>query len=69
MHGNVWEWCADKWQAADRQGLYRQARAQTQRAIRGGSWLDGPDKLRSTNRSGYDETGLNRTIGFRVVAT
>ncbi|MEL7334225.1 MAG: formylglycine-generating enzyme family protein [Cyanobacteria bacterium J06560_2] len=39
-----------------------------QRAIRGGSWSDTPEKLRSASRSGYVETGLNRTIGFRVVA-
>ena len=39
----------------------------TMRTIRGGSWLDMPNKLRSASRSGYLETALNRTIGFRVV--
>ncbi|MEM9944493.1 MAG: formylglycine-generating enzyme family protein [Cyanobacteria bacterium P01_D01_bin.36] len=70
MHGNVWEWCTDRWHAAQRP-TSRQGQnwITSQRTIKGGSWLDTPDKLRSVARSGYVETGLNRTIGFRVVAT
>lgn len=64
MHGNVWEWCADCWQPNYRRKALPQG---TVRAIRGGGWLDPPDRLRSASRSGYDQRGLNRTIGFRVM--
>lgn len=66
MHGNVWEWCSDRWQSSYR--VQRDGQVPL-RAIRGGSWLDAPVNLRSASRSGYVETGLNRTIGFRIVTT
>lgn len=58
MHGNVWEWCRDRYASHDQI-----------RSIRGGSWLDKPANMRSTSRSGYAATSLNRIIGFRVVST
>ena len=71
MHGNVWEWCADRWHAnyrgAPTQGQpWVGSSRSAQRAIRGGGWLDAPAKIRAASRSGYLETSLNRTIGFRV---
>lgn len=64
MHGNVWEWCANCWQPNYRRPSLTEG---TVRAIRGGGWLDPPERLRSASRSGYDQHGLNRTIGFRVM--
>jgi formylglycine-generating enzyme required for sulfatase activity len=72
MHGNVWEWSADAWHS-DYRGAPTNGKARgntfmsSRRTIRGGGWLDAPQKIRSASRSGYLETAMNRTIGFRVV--
>ncbi len=73
MHGNVWEWSADGWhrdyRGAPTHGqAWAKAHPSAMRTVRGGGWLDNPNKIRSASRSGYLETALNRTIGFRVVA-
>ena len=72
MHGNVWEWSADAWYG-DYRGAPTNGKARSdtfmssRRTIRGGGWLDAPQRIRSASRSGYIETAMNRTIGFRVV--
>ncbi len=67
MHGNVWEWCSDRWSREYRRVPKNSLAQHSQmRAIRGGGWLNKPVEIRSASRSGYAETALNRTIGFRV---
>lgn len=72
MHGNIWEWSADDWhrdyRGAPTNGqAWAKADTSVMRTVRGGGWLDNPNRIRSASRSGYRETALNRTIGFRVV--
>jgi formylglycine-generating enzyme required for sulfatase activity len=69
MHGNVWEWC---W---DRYGDYRGG-AQTNpdgavsgsnRVVRGGSWRDGAGGLTSAYRVNYYPGFRFDILGFRLV--
>jgi formylglycine-generating enzyme required for sulfatase activity len=71
MHGNVSEWCADRYGA----DYYRASPPKDptgpgtgeRRVIRGGSW-DSPSKdCRSARRLGFDPAVRNVGFGFRVV--
>ncbi|MGV0035692.1 MAG: formylglycine-generating enzyme family protein, partial [Candidatus Azotimanducaceae bacterium WSBS_2022_MAG_OTU7] len=70
MHGNVWEWTQDCWN-----GSYSGAPANgsawtsgdcSRRVLRGGSWIDRPDLLRSANRDRNDTSDRYRFYGFRL---
>ena len=69
MHGNVWEWCQD-WHGKYPRGSVRDPTGPTsgsRRVLRGGSWGDSAEYLRSAFR-GRDEPSSRRyVIGFRVV--
>jgi formylglycine-generating enzyme required for sulfatase activity len=74
MHGNVWEWCEDAWfesyVGAPSDGSARtNVDASVSRVLRGGSWFDVPQYLRSANRD-RGRPG-NRIIdhGFRLART
>ena len=77
MHGNVFEWCADRWQE-DYEGAPTDGSARTKvdkgrerHVFRGGSWLDAPRRCRSAYRNNVIGPGnrINSSIGFRVVCS
>jgi len=70
VHGNVWEWVEDCWSdshaEASIDGSARKGPSTCKRVLRGGSWLNRPQGLRSARRHAA-ERGLRRSdIGFRV---
>ncbi len=74
MHGNVWEWVKDCWHK-DYTGAPTDGSAWligcrgSVRVMRGGSWDDGQEYLRSADRSRQRSTYRSRYIGFRVART
>jgi formylglycine-generating enzyme required for sulfatase activity len=72
MHGNVWEWCSDRYDETYYQDSPRVdphgAAAGSHRVTRGGAWWYPASDSRSSNRSGGREiTDFNyEYLGFRV---
>jgi formylglycine-generating enzyme required for sulfatase activity len=70
MHGGVWEWCSD-WFApfADDQAVTdpQGPATGTHRVIRGGSWFNEPEALRSANRHRHSRDSRQTNLGLRVV--
>jgi formylglycine-generating enzyme required for sulfatase activity len=90
MHGNVWEWCLDEYvpdyaKVFEKAGLvdpWYKATVPYPHVVRGGSYDDPPDRLRSAARRGSDRTWKMRDpqlpksiwwhsdapwVGFRLV--
>jgi formylglycine-generating enzyme required for sulfatase activity len=70
MHGNVWEWCGDVYDA----GYYMRLPAvdplgpglAAPRVIRGGSWPYDPRRCRSANRLWITPDNRDSGVGFRL---
>jgi formylglycine-generating enzyme required for sulfatase activity len=69
MHGNVWEWCWDRYGAyssrpvSDPHGPVFNRR----RVLRGGSFFVSPESLRSASRDDFQPELRFRHVGFRCV--
>ncbi|MCP4980946.1 MAG: formylglycine-generating enzyme family protein [Gammaproteobacteria bacterium] len=68
MHGNVYEWCTDRFgeYEADPVRDPRGAKGGSDRVLRGGSWLYYGRTLRSAYRSHYAPDSRNRNTGLRL---
>jgi len=74
MHGNVWEWVEDIWhdnyQNAPPDGsTWSKDPDDSQRIIRGGSWLADPGSLRAAYRNKLSAGTRTSLIGFRLART
>ncbi len=75
IHGNVWEWVQDGWDATfdgqfqDKPAINPNVPFYTlsPRVLRGGHWQDSASNCRSSNRLANVPTNLNLNLGFRVV--
>ncbi|BCD96386.1 formylglycine-generating enzyme family protein [Marinagarivorans cellulosilyticus] len=66
MHGNVWEW-VDSCYSKNYSQAKKSARQCQVTVLRGGSWKDGKDNLRSSNRFYFIKTARKNNFGFRLV--
>ncbi len=71
MHGNVWEWCSDWLMGLDYYTLSPRddptgPTSGSYRVIRGGSWIDDAETLRSAALWGIEPARRERNLGFRV---
>jgi len=73
MHGNVWEWCADRFRDFNGVGTGevvtdpKGPMASSSRVLRGGSWLDLARDARSAARLANERDLRNHDFGFRLV--
>ena len=73
MHGNVWEWCADRWhdnyEGAPSDGSAWLEGGSESYLLRGGSWADDPRGCRSAGRDDLARDTRYDLIGFRVACS
>ena len=68
MHGNVWEWVADRYASSGGtiDSSRRQSAAGELRVLRGGSWNNGPNGVRSARRHAAAPDFRRSDVGFRI---
>jgi len=67
MHGNVWEWCEDRYGTYSPTAVVDPVgREQETRVARGGSWGDPADRIRAANRLAVRADMQTLYLGFRL---
>jgi formylglycine-generating enzyme required for sulfatase activity len=75
MHGNVWEWCHDRYAPYERLQVVSDPigpaeGSRVNRVLRGGAFYNQPMNVRAANRNDLRPTGLPELhIGFRLART
>jgi formylglycine-generating enzyme required for sulfatase activity len=72
MHGNVWEWCADWYENPYRSTAVTDPTGPaggTSRVLRGGTWSDAPNGVRSAYRNCIGPDDATEGTGLRCVLT
>ena len=64
LSGNVWEWCRNKYNKRDDEGVDDSGQG---RVLRGGSWNDLADLARAAYRDDYTPADRGLNSGFRLV--
>jgi formylglycine-generating enzyme required for sulfatase activity len=72
LHGNIWEWCQDRWhnnyqESPPDRRIWETGDSSNCRVLRGGSWLSDTWFCRSANRSYLSPESKNNSVSFRVV--
>jgi formylglycine-generating enzyme required for sulfatase activity len=68
--GNIWEWTCSEWQtelSGKAAACVHPDETSGSRAVRGGSWYDGTDWLRSSARGWFGAGDRDDAVGFRVL--